>query len=154
MTVAEQRGRNEDGGSLNEQWRRARAEVRALGGQVAGITDELRELMRREVVLARTEAEENAGLATRGAIFGIAAALFAVFMLGFLGLALTFGLAEVLSLWLSALITAGVYLILGTIAGLLAKSRFDEFNLKPSHTLRSLREDMQWARAQIRRSAR
>jgi hypothetical protein len=154
MALMEQTGRTESTEPLDEQWHRAQAEIRVLGGQVAGITDELRELMRREAVLARTEVRENLGLATRGAAFGGGAAMLSLYMLGFVGLGMMFGLAEVMPLWGAALVTSAVFSAFAALFAGMAKSRFNQFSVKPTHTLRSLREDMQWARAQIKRNAK
>jgi Flp pilus assembly protein TadB len=150
MALSERTDRTE---SLEAEWRRAQAEIRALGAQVAGITDELRELMRRESALARAEIQDNVGLAGRGAAFGGGAAVLSLYTIGFLGLAITFGLATVMPLWAAALLTAAAFGACAVLFGSMAKSRFDQFRLKPSRTLRSLREDMQWARAQIKRNA-
>jgi hypothetical protein len=142
-----------EGDSLEEQWRRAQVEIRALGAQVGGITDELRELARREATLARAEAQDNMAAATQGAAFGGGAGVLALYVLGFFGLAITFGLAEFLPLWAAAMITAVLFAAAAGILGTMAKSRFNQFSLTPTRTLRSLREDMQWARAQMKRNA-
>jgi hypothetical protein len=153
MALTERRPIAAEGESWEERWRRAQAEIRALGGQVAGITDELRELARREATLARAEAQDNVAVATQGAAFGGGAGVLTLYVLGFLGLALTFGLAEFMPLWVSALITAVLFGLAAATLGTMAKSRFNQFSLTPQRTLRSLREDMQWARAQMKRNA-
>ena len=152
MTLAE-RTTVEGGEPLDEQWRRAQAELRVLTSQVTGISGELRELARREAVLARAEAQENAALAAQGVGFGGGTAVVALYVLGFLGLALTFGLGEFIPLWASALVTALLFGVVVAVLGTMARSRFSQFSLTPKRTMRSLREDMQWARAQMRRSA-
>jgi hypothetical protein len=139
--------------SLDEQWQRAQAEIRSLSGQVVGISDELRELARREVTLARAEAQDNMSAATQGAAYGGGAGVMALYVLGFLGLALTFGLAELMPMWAAALITAAVFGAALVALGGIARSRFSQFSLTPRRTMRSLREDMQWARAQMKRNA-
>jgi hypothetical protein len=71
---------------------------------------------------------------------------------GFLALlaAAILGLAHVLAAWLSALIVGVVALLVG--AGVVFKGRRDlELrNLVPDRTLRTLREDAEWAREQMR----
>ena len=92
-------------------------------------------------------------VATQGAAFGGGAGVLALYVLGFFGLALTFGLAEFLPLWAAALITAVLFGVTAAVLGTMAKSRFSQFSLIPTRTLRSLREDIQWARVQMKRNA-
>ena len=68
----------------------------------------------------------------------------------FLMLAAVFALILVLPAWAAALIVGGVAVILGAI--LLLKGRRDvgPRGLVPDRTLRTLREDAEWAREQMR----
>lgn len=154
MALTERSTVADEAPSLEEQWRHAQAEIRVLGAQVTGISDELRELARREATLARAEAHDNISLATQGAALGGSAGVLALYLLGFLGLALTFGIAEFLPLWSAALVTGALFGVAAATLGSMAKRRFSQFTLTPNRTLRSVREDMQWARAQMKRSAR
>ena len=81
-----------------------------------------------------------------GAISGSIAGSFAFWILGFLGGAMTFALAEVWPAWLAALTTAGAFLVVAAIAGLVARSRFKQFSPTPRRTIASLREDIEWLR--------
>jgi hypothetical protein len=75
-------------------------------------------------------------------------------VLGFLGLAAMFGLAEVMPLWAAALVVAVVLGVVTAALGLMARQRFSQFSLMPSHTVRSLKEDMRWASGQLKRNSR
>jgi hypothetical protein len=139
-----------DDARLNAQWRRAQDELRAIGDAVAGVTDEVGELFRREADLARTEVSENVALARGGAIFGAVAAVMGLLMLAFLATALMFAIAQALALWAAALITAAVLGVAAFAFGLIARSRLRELRVMPEQTMRSVQEDMRWARERIR----
>lgn len=136
---------------IEERWQRAQDELRALGDAVAGVTDEVGELFRREVDLARTEVQENVALARGGAVFGAAAAVVALLTLAFLATALMFALAEALALWAAALVTAAILGVIAVALGLLARSRLREMRVMPQETMRSVQEDMRWARERLKR---
>lgn len=140
--------------SMEARWQRAEAELRALGASVAKVTEEIGELGRKEAVLARTELGENLALIRSGSMYGVAAGVFALLMLGFLSLAAMFGLAEVMPLWAAALVVTGVLGVIVGVTAMLARSRFRELQIMPVHTMRSLREDVRWAREQLKRSSR
>ena len=140
--------------SMEAQWKRAQAELRALGSSVAQVTEEIRELGRKEAALARTEVAENVALARSGAMYSAAAGVFALLMLGFLMLAVMFGLAEFMPLWAAALVVTVVLGIVVGVTAMLARGRFRELQVMPVHTMRSLQEDARWAREQLMRNSR
>jgi len=136
---------------IDVRWRRAQDELRAVGDAVAGVTDEVGELLRREADLARTEISENVALARGGATFGAMAAVVALLTLAFLATALMFALAEALPLWGAALITAAVLGVVALALGLVARARLRELRVMPEQTMRSVQEDMRWARERMQR---
>ena len=140
--------------SLDHEWQRAQTEVRALGASVAAITVELGALMQKEAQLAQAEMGDSVAAAKKAATFGAAGGYFAMLVVGFLALAMMFGFATFLDMWAAALATAGVLLVLGIVCGLLAKSGLKDFSVTPKRTIRSLQEDVTWAREQISRNAK
>ncbi len=138
---------------VREDMARGREEMRSLGSRTADVTQELRELARLELDLARAEIADNRQRLMMGSGAGAAAAVFAFWILGFLGLAMMFGLMEVWPDWLAALTTAGAWLLLAAIAGLVARSRFKAFSPTPQRTIASLKEDVAWARRLMKQSA-
>lgn len=132
---------------------RGRSELRALGARGAEITDDLRELARLEAELARAEIEENRKHLQRGVTNGVMAGVFAFWILGFLGGAMTFGLMEVWPAWAAALATAGAFLLLAAIAGLMARSQLKQFSPTPKRALASIKEDIAWLRKLTMQSA-
>jgi uncharacterized membrane protein YadS len=139
---------------MSEDFREARQEARSLGMAVADITQELRVLLLKEADLAQAEMADSTSAAKRASMYGGFAAIVGVFVLGFLALTLMFALDLVMPLWLAALITAGVLLIIAGIAALIARSQLKDFTLTPQRTLRSMREDMRWASEQIKQNAK
>lgn len=124
---------------------------RALGTLFKQLSGEISKLVRKELELARAE------LTQKGKSAGFGAGMFgAAGILGFLALAcltVTFvaALAEAMPLWGAALIVAVVY---GCIAGGLAlagKQKVTEAApAVPDQTIASVKEDVQWAKAQLR----
>jgi VIT1/CCC1 family predicted Fe2+/Mn2+ transporter len=140
--------------NLGEQIRHTKDEAREVRGELSSIAAELRELLMMEGVLAKAEADEAKGHATKGATYGAIAGV-----LGFIGgifvfLTIMFGLNEVVDLWLAALITTLIALALAAIFAMLARSQLKQFSPMPKRFMRSIKEDMQWARTQLRLNVR
>jgi uncharacterized membrane protein YqjE len=95
-----------------------------LARSIQDITEKAQLLVREEVALAKAEMTEKVTKLIKGAVFGIIAGIFAVFALIYLLSALSWGINDVLdvstALWAGFLITGGLILLLGVIAGLLA----------------------------------
>lgn len=105
-----------------------------------------RDLLKKEVELARAEVREEVK-ATVGKVAGMAAAgVFAVLGLGLLSAALVLGLAEVMAPWLAALL---VSVLLFAIAAVVFRTAQSRTTGKPlERTLRTLKEDVRWAKEQ------
>ena len=124
---------------------------RSTGDLVRSIGTDTVTLVRKEIELARQEVKE--GLAARakgGAAFG-AAAVMGLYIVGFLGAAAAAGLALVVPLWAALLIVAGVFILLAVIAALIGRSMMKGKPIGPSRAKENLKEDVKWARAQLRR---
>jgi uncharacterized membrane protein YqjE len=95
-----------------------------LARAIQDITEKAQLLVREEVELAKAEMTDKVTKLIKGAVFGIVAGIFAVFALIYLLNALSWGINDVLdvstALWAGFLITGGLILLLGVIAGLLA----------------------------------
>lgn len=130
-----------------------REETRGLGEEAGQIAQDLRNLLRSEVQLAKAETREQIQLAIRSAIWGAVAALCALLTLVFIALTSMFALWVVLPMWLSALIVTAGLLIIAGLAGLMAYARIKQISLVPKRTVDSLKEDVAWAKAQLKSSA-
>jgi uncharacterized membrane protein YqjE len=95
-----------------------------LARAIQDVTERAQLLVREEVALAKAEMTEKVTKLIKGAVFGIVAGVFAVFALIYLLNALSWGINDVLdvtsAVWVGFLITGGVILLIGVIAGLLA----------------------------------
>lgn len=118
----------------------------SLGALVGEATKDLSTLVRKEIELAKTELSSEVAKAGKGAgMFG-GAGLTAMYGLTFLGLAAMFGLAEVMPIGFAALIVGVVFFAVAGILAMTGKKAFKDFSPKPERTIRTLKEDAQWAR--------
>ena len=143
-----------NGPGLMETLRSKREEATKIRGEMGDIAGELQRLAQLEMELAKAEADEARGHATRGAGFGFLS--FETAMIGFifLFLATMFALDTAMPIWTAALITAGIALLLAAILGLLAKSEMEQFSPVPKRFMRTVQEDLKWARTQMKLSGR
>lgn len=108
-------------------------------------------LVRQQIDLARQEI--TAALTARvSAAIGLAVgAVCALLALIFLLLAGTAALDLVMPAWAARLIAAGALLVIAAAAMLFGRSRLRRPPLVPPETTRTLKEDVAWAKAQLRR---
>src|ERR671918_173695 len=118
-----------------------------LVGRMAG---DVGLLIRKEVELARQEVTEGISAKLQGAAgFGAAAAL-GLFVLGFLLAAGAAALDLVMPLWAALLIMAGGVLVAAVAAAMFGRARMRQ-PVSPEQAKRTIKEDVEWARAQLRR---
>ena len=92
-----------------------------VGPAAKQVAEHASSLARLELELAALELKKKASAFGAGIGFGLGAALFAVFMLGFLFAAVAAGFATVVPTWAALLITTGILLVLaGMLAGIAA----------------------------------
>jgi hypothetical protein len=154
MAVEQHTGADGNMRPISQDFREARQEARSLGMAVAEITQELRGLLMKEADLAQAEMADSTAAAKRAGMYGGFAAVVGILVLGFLALTLMFALDLMMPLWLAALITAGVLVVIAGIAALMARRQLNDFAVTPRRTLRSMREDMRWASEQIKQNAK
>jgi uncharacterized membrane protein YqjE len=91
---------------------------------IQDVTEKAQLLVREEIELAKAEMTDKVTKLIKGAVFGIVAGIFAVFALIYLLNALSWGINDLLdvstALWAGFLITGGLILLLGAIAGFVA----------------------------------
>jgi uncharacterized membrane protein YqjE len=114
------------------------------------IASKLTQIVQAEFRLAKTELKEGAEkVAAPGATLG-AGVVLGFYGLGFLLLAAVYALSLVMAAWLATLIVGGV---LAVAAGILigaGTAKLKRVNLKPDRTIRTLEEDVQWAKQQMK----
>ncbi|MCK9518738.1 MAG: phage holin family protein [Dehalococcoidia bacterium] len=138
---------------LGDLFRRGRDEARQIGEEFAGIAEDMRQLARSEVELAKAEVREQIQIVTRAAIYGAIAAVVALIALGLAFITLRDVLDLWMPTWAASLISTGVALLVAAIVGWLAYSRFKRVSMVPKKTMSSVKEDVLWAKDQLRSSA-
>ena len=112
----------------------------SVGAIIGEVTKDLSTLMRQELELAKAELKVEAKKAGQGAgMFG--AAGFAGYMvLLFLSIALWWALENVMDAGLAALIVAIVWGVIGAVAFVMGRKKFQQVNPKPERTLDTLQQ--------------
>jgi uncharacterized membrane protein YqjE len=114
------------------------------------IASNLTQLIQAEFRLAKSELQEGAEKVARpGATLGAGVAL-AFYGLGFLLLAAVYALSLIVAVWLATLIVGSVLVVAAGILIGAGTTRLKRVNLAPDKTIRSLEEDVQWAKQQIK----
>ncbi|MEX2598865.1 MAG: phage holin family protein [Dehalococcoidia bacterium] len=147
-------GQEPAGGRLRDDLRRGRREAEGLGNEIADVASDLGTLLQQEVQLAKAEIREQAGKGVQSLVSIATAGIFAALMLVFLFVGVMLVIGEALELWVSAFITAGILLVLAAIGALIARQRIKQMNPVPERTIESVKEDLEWARSQIRSGTR
>ena len=122
---------------------------KSLGELFSDLSSDLSNLMRKEVQLAKTEMSENISRTVKNAILLVVAAIFVVFALFALIVAAIYGLSTIVAPWLAALIVAGALLVIAGALAMIGLSALKKASLAPKETVRTLQEDVQWAKQQI-----
>ena len=146
------RGSGDAGASARRPAGTTRAEARSIGSTIGAITEDLLELVSKERQLAQAELADSMSAARRGAMYGAVAAALGLFVLEFLALSLMYGLDTFMPRWLAALVTAGIIAVVAALFAWMAKGALADFTVMPKRTAKSVKEDLRWASAQIKRN--
>ena len=123
---------------------------RSLGDLFSDLSRETTTLVRKEVQLAKAELTQSATEAARGIGMLVAGGAVAYAGLLFLLLAIVFGLIDAgWDPWGSALVVGLVVVAIGAVLVLRARESLKPANLAPRRTIETLKEDQEWAKAQI-----
>lgn len=121
----------------------------SLGDIVTSVIEDIQNIVRGEVQLAKTEIKEDAGKIGKAAGMLVGAAFLALVGFIFLMLGVTYLLNKSLEMWISAGIVGVALLIIGGIFGMIGKNHIQEASMVPDKTIESLKEDKEWASRQI-----
>ena len=121
---------------------------RSLGQIVSDLSGDLSTLMKQEIELAKVELKSEVGKVGKGAGMLGGAGLSGWFVLLFLSLALMFLLDNWLPVEAAALITTGVWAVIGAVLALIGRKQLQQANPQLPKTQETLKEDVQWAKAQ------
>ena len=123
---------------------------RSLPDVLQDIVGDLQEIIRSEFRLGTTEMKEEAAKAVKPGVTLVTGVVFAVYALGFLLLSVLYGLTFVVPAWAAALIVSA---LVGLPAmAMIGKGRkgFKHIDIVPDKTVRSVKEDVQWAKNQAK----
>ena len=123
-----------------------RAGSASLGDLVSEITDDISQLVRDEIELAKAEIKQEAGKAGKagGMLAGAGYAGHLVLLLA--SLTVVFALGNVMDLAWAALIVTVLWATAGAVLYSTGRKRLKAVRLKPEQTLETLKEDAAWAR--------
>jgi uncharacterized membrane protein YqjE len=119
----------------------------SLGELLAELTEELTTLFRKEVQLAKTEATEEATRMGKAATMAATAGMAALLGLSMLSLALAWLLDQAMNRALAFAIVGVVWAIAAGVLVARARRTATEIKVLPE-TKQTLKEDVEWARAQ------
>ena len=118
----------------------------SVGELVGEISDDLTQLVRSEIDLAKAEIKQEATRAGKaaGMLAGSGYAGHLVLLMG--SLAALFGLAHLVDLAWAALIVTAVWALVGAVLFVIGRKRMREVQVKSERTTETLKEDARWAR--------
>jgi len=130
----------------NHDMRAAEAADTSVGELIGNISNDLSQLFRQEVELAKAELRQEAVKAGKAAgMLGGAgfAGYLAVVLLSF---AIVFGLGNVMDLGWAALIVAVVWGIVGAVLYANGRKKLKDVDPTPRRTVETIKEDAQWVK--------
>jgi uncharacterized membrane protein YqjE len=114
------------------------------------IVSNLQDIIRSEFRLAKTEIKEEASKAVKPATtFGVGL-VSGVYGIGFMLLAAVYGLSTVMPAWLAALLVGMILAIVAVAFISSGREKLKRTNLSPDKAIKSLEENVQWAKHQIK----
>ena len=122
------------------------ASIRRTVREIIGNAPEIKEIIRSEVQLAKTEIKEEVRGATKVSAFHAAAAISGLYALGLILLACVYGLSHFVQPWLAALIVGLVMAAIGGIAYMMARKETQQLSFKAEQTLETAKENVRWAK--------
>ncbi len=123
---------------------------RSLGQLFGDLTGDMSELFRKEVELARVEVKQEVGRAGKAVVPAAGAAGAAVLAVLMLSFALAWGLAAIMPTGFAFLVVGVLYGIAAAVLFPMAKTRLQAVSPVPEQTIETLKEDVQWAKNQIK----
>lgn len=118
---------------------------------MSSIASDVTTLVRKEMELARQEIVEAIVARVKAAAALAAAGVLGLLVVVFGALAAADALSGVTPEWAARLIVAGGFAVLALVAVAFAIRRFKAPPLAPEETKRTVKEDVEWAKAQLRR---
>src|SRR5439155_4790034 len=118
---------------------------------VRAIAQDSSTLVRKELELARLEIKEAALARAKGAAAFGAAGFMAMLGLIFLAVTAAVALDIVWPKWLAWLVVGVAFMVLAGAAAMFGLRKMKRPSMKPEETVRTVKEDVEWAKAQLKR---
>jgi uncharacterized membrane protein YqjE len=119
---------------------------RSIGDVLSDIVDDVQQIVRAEVRLARAEIREQLGRARLAAIFFATAGVAALMAIGLVLLAGVFALATIWPSWAAALAVAAGAALLGGLLWMAGIRHIRTLHVTPQKAIDSVKENIQWAK--------
>lgn len=123
---------------------------RSMGEILQDIIADVQEIVRSEFRLAKAEAQEETAKVARSGIPLIVGLLLGLYALGFILLAAVHALSIVVAAWLGTLIVGFLVGVVSLILINVGRNRLKGVKVVPEKTIGTMKENVQWARNQIR----
>ena len=117
---------------------------------LGNIVENLQQIIRSEFTLAKVEIQEKASAASKPATTLGVGFLLGLYGLGFLLLAAVYALSIVMAAGFAALIVGGVLALVSLALVISSVKKLKTLRPVPEKTIQTLKEDVQWAKEQIR----
>ena len=123
---------------------------RTMSEVLQDIAANIQEIVRSEFRLAKVEIHEETTKAVRSSIPLVIGVLLSLYALGFILLAVVHALSMVVDAWLATLIVGAGVLVVSMILVSVGRKRFKQVKVVPEKTVVTVKENVQWAKHQIR----
>jgi uncharacterized membrane protein YqjE len=123
---------------------------RSMAEVLQDIVGNIQEIFRSEFRLAKAEISKETTKAARSSVpLGIGLVL-ALYAFGFILLAIVHALSAVVDAWLASLIVGVAVLVVSVILVSVGRKRLQQVKVVPEKTIGTMKENVQWAKHQIR----
>ncbi len=123
---------------------------RTMSEVLQDIVANIQEIVRSEFRLDKVEIHEETTKAVRSSIPLVIGVLLSLYALGFILLAVVHALSMVVDAWLATLIVGVGVLVISMILVSVGRKRFKQVKVVPEKTVVTVKENVQWAKHQIR----
>jgi uncharacterized membrane protein YqjE len=114
------------------------------------IVGNIQEIIRSEFSLAKIEIKQEAAQAKGPVIMWLIGGALGLYALGFLLFTAVLGMATVMPIWIAALVVGAVLTVASVALLSAARKRLNQVHKVPERTIESLKENVQWAKEQIK----
>ena len=122
---------------------------RSMTDVLQDIVANIQEIVRSEFQLAKTEISEEAAKAAKSSAPLGGGIVLALYAFAFILLAIVYALEMVVAAWLAALIVGAAVAVVAAILISVGRKRLQQVKM-PERTIVSVKENVQWARNQIK----